>query len=90
MPFTISKTVPSVKSYPALLGAAVKCPEETLQVTYAVTSLVSLSGKQGVAEYTVTPEGFDHSGVGVLEFEYSGIGNPFEEAEIALKTSLTD
>ena len=88
MAFTISKTVPCVKSYPALLGAAVKGEEETLQVTYAVTSLVSLFGNQGVAEYSVTPEGFDHSGSGVLEFEYSGTGNPFEEAEAALKVTL--
>ena len=90
MAFTIAKTVPSVKSYPALHGATIKGPLETLQVTYEITSLVSLSGTHGAAEYSVTPEGCDHSGTGVFEFTYSGTGNPLEEAETALRESLTN
>ena len=57
-------------------------------MTYAVTSILSLSGLAGVAEYSVTPEGAAMSGRGELPFVYSGTGNPLEEAEEELREGL--
>ncbi|WP_142478575.1 hypothetical protein [Klebsiella oxytoca] len=89
MSFTTEMTVRPVKVYHQLLGAAIHGEEEVLKVTYAVTSLVQLTGTTGVAEYTVTPEGAELTGTGSIEFEYSGKGNPLEEAEEALRESLS-
>lgn len=89
MSFTIQRTVPVIKTYPALLGAAIKGTDEVLSVTYSVTSLVELTDSYGVAQYSVTPEGASLKGTGTIEFTYSGSGNPFEEAEEALKASLS-
>lgn len=88
MSFSVEKTVAPVKSYPSLMGAAIRGERETLTVVYAVTSIISLVGNNGIAEYSVTPEGADLSGTGTIEFQYSGTGNPLEEAELALKTTI--
>lgn len=88
MSFEIKKTVTPVIVYNALAGAAIKGKEETLKVKYTVTSLISLTDSAGIAEYTIEPENASLFGSGVIEFEYSGSGNPLEEAEAALKLSL--
>lgn len=89
MSFTKQMTVKPVKVFHPLLGAAIQGEEEVLSVTYTVTSLVQLTGTTGVAEYTVMPEGAELAGTGSIEFEYSGKGNPLEEAEEALRESLS-
>lgn len=89
MSFSVTKTVSGVKTFPSLGGAAIKSEEETLNVVYEITSILSLSGLNGVAEYTVTPDGCNLSGTGILEFTYSGTGNPITEAETVLQESLT-
>ncbi|MFK1621071.1 hypothetical protein [Klebsiella pneumoniae] len=88
MSFSVEKTVAPIKSYPSLMGAAIRGARETLTVTYAVTSIISLMGSTGIAEYSVTPEGADFSGTSTIEFQYSGTGNPLDEAEEALKTTI--
>lgn len=88
MSFSVQKKVTPVKTYPSLLGAAIRGKEEKITVTYTVTSIVSLTDKIAVAEYSVSPEGASLCGVGNFEFLYSGSGNPLEEAEEALKDSL--
>lgn len=89
MSFVVTKTVPCVKSYPALNGAAIKGDDETLEITYAITSLVALTDTYAVAEYSVTPTGAALAGKGNIEFTYSGSGNPLEEAETALKAAVS-
>ncbi|HHT0212114.1 TPA: hypothetical protein ACTW3P_001839 [Klebsiella michiganensis] len=89
MSFTMKMSVRPVKVYHQLLGAAIQGEEEVLKVTYTVTSLVQLTGTTGVAEYTVMPEGAELAGSGSIEFEYSGNGNPLDEAEGALRQSLS-
>ncbi|CAH5317439.1 MULTISPECIES: hypothetical protein [Klebsiella] len=89
MSFSVKKSVAGVKNYPSLMGAAIRGERETLTVVYAVTSIISLAGSTGLAEYSVTPEGAELSGAGRIEFEYSGKGNPLDEAEEALKESLS-
>ncbi|WP_142472086.1 hypothetical protein [Klebsiella oxytoca] len=89
MSFTIKMTVRPVKVYHQLLGAAIQGEEEVLSAVYTITSLVSLTGTTGVAEYTVMPEGAELAGAGSIAFEYSGKGNPLDEAEEALKESLS-
>lgn len=89
MSFTKQMTVKPVKVYHQLLGAAIQGEEEVINVTYTVTSLVSLTGTTGIAEYTVMPDGADLEGCGNIEFEYSGTGNPLKEAEEELKESLS-
>ncbi len=82
-------SVRPVKVYHQLLGAAIQGEEEVLSVVYTITSLVSLTGTSGIAEYTIMPDGADLEGCGNIEFEYSGTGNPLKEAEEALKESLS-
>ena len=89
MSFTKSKQVPSVKTYPSLLGVAIRCQPETIEVTYSVTSIVSLTDSLGIAEYSVSIPDADLLGTGTIEFSYKG-GLPFEEAEDALKAQLID
>lgn len=89
MSFSVKKSVAGVKNYPSLMGAAIRGELETLTVVYEVTSIISLAGSAGLAEYSVTPEGAELSGAGRIEFEYSGKGNPLDEAEEALKESLS-
>lgn len=88
MPFTITKSVPSIKTYPSLLGVAKRCESENLEVTYTISSIVSLTNTYGVAEYTVSIPDADLQGTGTIEFAYTG-GLPFEEAENFLKQSLS-
>ncbi|HBW2812212.1 TPA: hypothetical protein MEW06_001567 [Klebsiella pneumoniae] len=88
MSFSVEKTVAPVKSYPSLMGAAIRGEREALSVVYAVTSIISLAGSTGIAEYSVTPEGAELSGMGTIEFQYSGTGNPLDEAEEALKLNV--
>jgi hypothetical protein len=88
MSFIVSSSVTPMKVYNSLKGAAIVGAAETIDVTYEVTSILSLSGTTGVAEYTVTPEGASLSGTGQIEFTYSGTGNPITEAEAALQTAM--
>lgn len=89
MSFSLQVTVTPVKQYNSLLGAAIMGTPETLNVVYTVTGISSLIGNAGVASYTVSPEGSAMDGNGIIEFEYSGTGNPLVEAENALQKSLT-
>lgn len=89
MSFSLQVTVTPVKQYNSLLGAAIMGTPETLNVVYTITGISSLMDNLGVASYTVTPEGSAMDGNGIIEFEYSGTGNPLVEAETALKKSLT-
>lgn len=89
MSFTINKVVTPIKTYPSLMGAAVRGDTETLSVEYSVTSIVSLAGNTGIAEYSVTPDGADLPGMGTIDFQYSGVGNPLDEAEKALKERVS-
>ncbi|QLT08175.1 hypothetical protein HV299_07190 [Klebsiella grimontii] len=89
MSFSVKKTVTPLKVFSSLLGAAIRGDSEEINVTYEITSIISLSGTEGVAEYSVEPEGAAMTGRGEFPFIYSGSGNPLEEAENALRDSLT-
>ncbi|HBS6225002.1 hypothetical protein ACR9Z5_17435 [Klebsiella pneumoniae] len=86
MSFTLSKTVSVSKSYPDLF-LEIANGTETLDVTYEVTN-VTVNGTVGRAEYTVTTGGVTSGSVRHYDFTYSGTGNPTQEAETALKSSM--
>lgn len=88
MAFTIIKSVPSIKTYPSLSGVAIRCETEVLEVSYNITSIISLTDVSGVAEYSVDIPNSDLIGTGTIEFVYKG-GLPFEEAEQALKNYIS-
>ncbi|WP_154974446.1 hypothetical protein [Klebsiella grimontii] len=87
MSFTVTKEVKELVSYPEL-GAS--CPLTTVskEITYTANRLVSLSdaGAQALFDVyvgdSVTPGEHYHL------FNYSGTGNPLEEAELSLKKSI--
>ncbi|HBZ1374114.1 TPA: hypothetical protein MJE50_00725 [Klebsiella pneumoniae] len=87
MSFTVTKEVKELVSYPEL-GALCQLVTVSKEVTYSAKRLVSLSdaGAQVLFDVyvgdSVTPGEHYHL------FNYSGTGNPLEEAELSLKKSI--
>ncbi|MEH1185413.1 hypothetical protein V7I35_26450 [Klebsiella michiganensis] len=88
MAFTLVKSVTVLKQCPSLCNATLAPEQEDITITVSVTSLESLSGAFGTVNYSITPEG-GAAGRGMFDFTYSGTGNPIDEAEAALKASLS-
>lgn len=89
MSFKINRTVASRQVFPKLGGAFVSLPEETIEVTYQVTDLISINAGRVWVQYTISFHGMTGNGTDIFEFEYSGSGNILDEAEIALKEKLS-
>lgn len=86
--FTLSQTIKSVSAYPSLgLVDPSSGGDETVDVKYEVVSLDSLVGSTARVMYTIQV-GSSGKSFNYFEFEYSGVGNPFTEAEDALKQKL--
>lgn len=87
MSFTISTTTDERVCYPKL-EVTLPSTVATIEVTYEVTGLTGLSGTTATAQYFATVNG-TRSSVLSFTFEYSGTGNPIDEAEAALQASLS-
>lgn len=83
MSFTLTKVLRVNKSYPDLLLEVADGTEE-VGVTYEVIA-VELNGNTGKAGYVVSVGGVTSAQVKSIEFNYSGNGNPSNEAGMALK-----
>ncbi|HEC2625611.1 TPA: hypothetical protein R2K43_000768 [Raoultella planticola] len=89
MAFTLSKVVSSADYYGALgIVDASSESEKMVDVTYEAIRLDSLIGTMARVIYT-TRVGTSNAIFNEFEFEYSGTGNPLEEAETALQVSLS-
>ena len=89
MAFTLSKSVSSAEYYGALgIVDTSAASEKTVDVTYEAVRLDSLIGTVARVIYT-TRVGTSNAIFNEFEFEYSGTGNPLEEAETALQASLS-
>ncbi len=84
MSFKINRTVAPRKLFPELGGAFVSLPEETIEVTYQVTDLISINAGRIWVQYTISFEGMNANGTNVFECEYSGSGDILAEAETKL------
>ncbi|HEC2625648.1 TPA: hypothetical protein R2K43_000805 [Raoultella planticola] len=90
MAFTLSKVVSAADYYGALgIVDASSASEKMVDVTYEAIRLDSLIGTMARVIYT-TRVGTSNAIFNEFEFEYSGTGNPLEEAETALQASLSD
>lgn len=79
MSFTISKAVRKCGYFPDL-GIQEASEEITVDITYEVTGIKSLYAPLGVATYSMSTAGCAVEGERDFEFEWSGSGNPIEEA----------
>ncbi|MET5288130.1 hypothetical protein WH835_11030 [Raoultella planticola] len=89
MAFALSKSVSSAEYYGGLgIVDTSAASEKTVDVTYEAVRLDSLIGTMARVIYT-TRVGTSNAIFNEFEFEYSGTGNPLEEAETALQVSLS-
>lgn len=87
MSFTVTKDVHELVSYPEL-GASCQLTTVSKNITYTANRLVSLSGDVAQVLFTVQVGDSETPGECYHLFNYSGSGNPLDEAEESLKNSL--
>ncbi|HEJ7836917.1 TPA: hypothetical protein SMH97_004421 [Serratia marcescens] len=87
MSFVIRKKLQVNKSYPDLLLEIHGGTEDT-DVTYEVIALERMAGTSATVWYTFSVGGVTSGWKRTFDFIYSGVGNPLEEGERALKSSL--
>lgn len=88
MSFTISQVIATMASYPSLgIVDPSTSRDKTVEATYEVVQLDSLLNSTARVLYSIQI-GDSQKYYDFFEFIYSGKGNPLEEAEVALKTSL--
>lgn len=83
MPFTLSKVLKVNKSYPEIL-LEVDNGSVTVDVTYTVIALESMTENTATVWYQRTVSGVMSALKQTFSFQYSGDGNPIEEGERAL------
>lgn len=87
MSFTKTETVKKSIYYPELL-LEIDDGVCEIEVTYTIIGIENISGGSCSAWYTVAVDGKVSLLKKLFEFQYSGSGNPIEEAESALEKSL--
>ncbi|HFX6758008.1 hypothetical protein [Klebsiella variicola] len=87
MSVTITQTLTKEINYPDL-GVTVPGGSETVDVTYTAESINAFDGVNVTAMYAVEIGGEKSPYPHAFTFKYSGIGNPLDEAEPALRGSL--
>ncbi|AEJ97399.1 TPA: hypothetical protein ACXG9J_002595 [Klebsiella pneumoniae] len=87
MSFTVTKEVKELVSYPEL-GASCPLTTASKEITYTANRLVSLSGAVAQVLFAVQVGDSETPGERYHLFNYSGTGNPLEEAELSLRMSL--
>lgn len=87
MSFTLQVTTDKKSSYP-LFNVVEDSISITVDATFTISKISSLVGNTCIAEYLVTING-KQGAANTFEFTYSGSGNPLDEAEVALKASLS-
>lgn len=88
MAFTITQSLPSYKSVP-YLGLVSALGLESLEVTYTLSGLESVSSPYATVTFITTVSGLSGEGQFSYTFEYSDLSNILLEAEDSLKTFLT-
>lgn len=87
MPVTKTISAKTRSFYPEV-GIAVDSEEQSIEVTYTVISVTINADLSASARVRTQITGYDDTSEISVQFTYSGSGNPIEEAEVALKTSL--
>ncbi|WP_354648365.1 hypothetical protein [Klebsiella michiganensis] len=88
MSFTVTKEVKELVSYPEL-GASCPLTTASKEITYTANRLVSLSGAVAQVLFAVQVGDSETPGEYYHLFNYSGEGNPLDEAEEDLKKTMT-
>lgn len=86
--FTLQRTLKTTVGYPEYQIIS-EGEESTVEVTYTAQAITSISGSRCDAIFGVKISGVDPVGSLNFHFQYDGVSNPFEAAEIALKEYLT-
>lgn len=86
--FTLTRTIKTTVGYPEyqIISEGADYPVE---ITYTAQAITSISGSRCDAIFGVKIAGVEPGGSFNFQFEYDGVSNPFEAAEIALKEHLT-
>lgn len=88
MSFTKNRVITTVAAYPSLgIVDDSTSQDKSVDVTYEVLQLDSLLANVARVLYSIQV-GNSQKYYDFFEFNYSGSGNPIEEAEIALESSL--
>ena len=87
MSFTLQVITDKKASYP-LFNVVEDSTSITVDASFTISRITSLIGTACIAEYLVTING-KQGAANTFEFTYSGSGNPLDEAETALKASLS-
>ncbi|EPX2828391.1 MULTISPECIES: hypothetical protein [Klebsiella/Raoultella group] len=72
------------RSFYPEVGLAIDAENETIDVKYTVVSVTINADFSATARVSTQVFGFDESGEISVPFQYSGTGNPINEAESAL------
>lgn len=88
MSVTINKDIVITKVY-GDLGSVTDSTATSVDVTYEVARLVDFDGENATAEFTVSVGNVNTGQTTRLLYQYSGTGNPLDQAEEALKEALT-
>ena len=88
MSFNISKKLKTSVSYPEIF-LEVENGFATVEITYHVIALESMVGNTVTVWYSRTVDGVTSALKQPFSFEYSGSGNPVEEAEIYLEEYMS-
>lgn len=89
MSFTVTKSIKCIASYPEF-GAESEVTTIEKLVTFTARQVVSLDAENNAQVlFDVEVDGASIPGVYYHSFSYSGTGSPIEEAEAALKASLS-
>lgn len=88
MAITISKEILITKLY-GDMGSVTDSAVTSVDVTYEASRLIDFDGTNATAEFNVSIGGVYTGRAIRLLYKYSGSGNPLDQAEAALQTSLT-
>lgn len=84
MAFTVTK---NIEQQTVVAGVVVNTTTENVEIEYQIEG-VYVNGFQGTAEYSRTISGVKSQDFTILNFEYSGSGDPIKQAEDYLKENL--
>lgn len=85
--FKITQTLDERIVYPSL-GIWMPSEKKEVEITYSAKSLISINSGKATVVFHTSIDGCSSTGELTHEFEYSGNGNPLEQAEDDLKSSL--
>ena len=87
MSITVTQQIIKSTDYGSL-GVITDLTPASVDVTYSVNSLTSLSDQNATATFDVQIGGLPTSKRLTFQYKYTGTGNPLDQAEEALKSYL--